>query len=447
MLIIWWLGELFVNSSCSYSHIYYFVFLGVAAMKTSICFFAIFFMTISLYSQTEPLDTDGNGYRNISSLEHLRWVSENESCWGDKFELDNDIDAKKTKKWNDGKGWSPIGTEAKPFTGIFDGKGHSITKLTVDRSEMDSTGYRYLYKDIAMFGHIKGKNAQIMNLSLLKCDIKGGQHTAGFAANVSGATITNCHSNCKMNGGAGFISISKSATITNCSSNCKILDGGTGFISIVESSTITHCHSNCKIRGSSVAGFIDKAESSTIQYCSAKTKILFKYDGVGFISDVKHSTISQCSSHGEILCIRTSSDEIFMFLPTATGFVSHSRYRSEISNCFSMCLLNCMYSVYRFSENNDSKITKCYSSSIRRFGYIIDNPLFDMDVICLSWLPIVEDMGTLNVSLYEDGKFKTATELQTKSTYTDAGWDFDTIWDINPKINHGYPYLRNVKID
>ena len=28
-----------------------------------------------------------------------------------------------------------------------------------------------------------------------------------------------------------------------------------------------------------------------------------------------------------------------------------------------------------------------------------------------------------------------------KKTYTDAGWDFDTIWGISSDINDGYPYL------
>ena len=30
--------------------------------------------------------------------------------------------------------------------------------------------------------------------------------------------------------------------------------------------------------------------------------------------------------------------------------------------------------------------------------------------------------------------------MQTKSTFTDAGWDFEEIWDIGEKQT--YPYLR-----
>jgi len=35
---------------------------------------------------------------------------------------------------------------------------------------------------------------------------------------------------------------------------------------------------------------------------------------------------------------------------------------------------------------------------------------------------------------------KTDTEMKLQSTF--AGWDFDTIWNIDPAVNGGYPYLR-----
>jgi hypothetical protein len=35
---------------------------------------------------------------------------------------------------------------------------------------------------------------------------------------------------------------------------------------------------------------------------------------------------------------------------------------------------------------------------------------------------------------------KTTAEMQTESTFTDAGWDFVEVWDIGE--NQTYPYLR-----
>lgn len=62
-------------------------------MRKQITLIALLFMAITLNAQVEPTDTDGNGYRNISTLDHLRWVSENDSSWSWNFELDNDINA------------------------------------------------------------------------------------------------------------------------------------------------------------------------------------------------------------------------------------------------------------------------------------------------------------------------------------------------------------------
>ena len=48
------------------------------------------------------------------------------------------------------------------------------------------------------------------------------------------------------------------------------------------------------------------------------------------------------------------------------------------------------------------------------------------------------------------GKLKeygiTTAEMKTQSTYTDAGWDFDTVWEMDPVS--GYPRLqweKNIK--
>jgi hypothetical protein len=44
---------------------------------------------------------------------------------------------------------------------------------------------------------------------------------------------------------------------------------------------------------------------------------------------------------------------------------------------------------------------------------------------------------------------KTTAQMKTKQTFTEANWDFETIWDIDETINDGYPFLRvpNVSIE
>lgn len=51
------------------------------------------------------------------------------------------------------------------------------------------------------------------------------------------------------------------------------------------------------------------------------------------------------------------------------------------------------------------------------------------------------DKETSNWLTSACGTGKTTAEMKTKSTFTDAGWNFDTIWDIDSYINDGYPYF------
>ena len=50
-----------------------------------------------------------------------------------------DIDATPTRAWDDGKGFSPIGDSANPFTGDFDGKGKAVKGIYIDRT-LDQIG-------------------------------------------------------------------------------------------------------------------------------------------------------------------------------------------------------------------------------------------------------------------------------------------------------------------
>jgi hypothetical protein len=63
------------------------------------------------------------------------------------YALANDIDAAETAAWNGGRGFAPVGAQFDPFTGSLDGRGYTITGLTIDRPR---TGY------VGLFGRVYG---------------------------------------------------------------------------------------------------------------------------------------------------------------------------------------------------------------------------------------------------------------------------------------------------
>ena len=84
--------------------------------------------------------SSGNPYE-VGTVDHLQCI-ESKGLDND-YELTGNIDASGTSSW-DGGGFDPIGGSARngetPFTGTFDGNGHTISGLTIDRGGTNNVG-------------------------------------------------------------------------------------------------------------------------------------------------------------------------------------------------------------------------------------------------------------------------------------------------------------------
>lgn len=76
--------------------------------------------------------------------------------------------------------WTPLGTEASPFTGTFNGGGHSIKGLTVTASsDLDNSG---------LFGYAKG--ATLKNVSIIGAKVDGDEHVGILLGNAKQVNIS-----------------------------------------------------------------------------------------------------------------------------------------------------------------------------------------------------------------------------------------------------------------
>lgn len=107
----------------------------------------------------------------VSTTEQLVYINEHQEQYLDKhIRLDNDIDLA-------GVPWIPLGgNEYAPFSGSFDGQGHTITGLVIDGDTRTNVGF---------FGEATGS---IRNVSL-KVNITGGSRTGGVTGYQSGGSI------------------------------------------------------------------------------------------------------------------------------------------------------------------------------------------------------------------------------------------------------------------
>lgn len=114
-----------------------------------------------------------------------------QGIWGNlggNFVLGADIDASSTAGWNGGLGFTPIGgndpgaTQNPYFTGNFDGLGHVIDSLTINRPA---------YYNIGLFG--SAFDGVIANIGLTNASITGNTTVGGLAGRTGNLSIRNSY--------------------------------------------------------------------------------------------------------------------------------------------------------------------------------------------------------------------------------------------------------------
>lgn len=267
--------------------------------KTIIPFILI--STISIQGHADPdrldFDLDDNGLieiNDIHDLNEIRNSLDGTSLYGSSegcpvtgcigFELTTDLDFDQNKDgvldsndpyWNNGNGWNPIGdTTSSYFKAIFNGNGHSILNLYINRSDL-------LQSYIGLFGHTD--NATITNISI-----------TGDLSRISGYKSV-----------GSLIGYASDTQILNASSTSPV-----------------------KAAGTSSGGLIGTASNSTIQLSYATGDVVtgsWRAGGlVGYISD--GTTIAGSFATGDI----TPSGTNAVFLGGLVGVVSDG----YVSNTF-----------------------------------------------------------------------------------------------------------------
>lgn len=163
---------------------------------------------------------NSNGQYELSTELHMLWFAKNFSSGEDSAVLMDNIDMKDAE-------WTPIGTADKPFSGNFDGNGHTIS------------GLNYSGEYAGLFGYMN--NGTISNIKLADSSFANGTASGGICAVNNGGTIENSAvDNVAVSGGtAGGICGQNSGTITDCFFSGNVSsDGKSGGICGSNSGTI-----------------------------------------------------------------------------------------------------------------------------------------------------------------------------------------------------------------
>jgi hypothetical protein len=217
-----------------------------------------------LSSQAHAQYSGGTGEPNnpyqIATAEDLMLLGETPEDYDKHFILTADIDLDPNLPGRKVFDKAVLGGEDWPgFTGVFDGKGHTISRLTIE-----GVGY------LGLFGQ-SNSEAAIFNLGLENVNVNGnGDYVGGLVGrNGYSCTITNCYvQGGSVMGGSkvgGLVGYNIHGPITDCYSSVSVSGDNSGGLVGRNSGAIINCYTTSSIFGDDCGGLVGKNDGVVME--------------------------------------------------------------------------------------------------------------------------------------------------------------------------------------
>jgi len=242
-------------------------------------------------------------WNKVENVSQLQCIGTNESSLSEDYVLTGDIDASGTMSWNDGAGFEPIGaSSASPntaFTGTFDGDGHTITALTINRTTSSNP--------VGLFSGVKSTGT-VSNLTLEESTISGNNTVGALVGNNKGMVRTVAVTGeveGNQDGGA----------------KVALLVGNNRGSGTIEASSVSG-----SINGSVRVGGLAGINRGTIQNSTARVEITADKQVGGIAGTTDGGAIRNSSVNGTITAIKNIGGVV----GSATRVVSIENTRSDV---------------------------------------------------------------------------------------------------------------------
>jgi len=315
--------------------------------------------------------------------------------------------------YNNGWGWTAIAYWSPFFTGVYDGDNHIIDNVYVNNGSANFS-HGGLFHTVGVGGNIK-------NLGLENVYVHAYNFSGGLAAVNNGGILENCYVSGEIVGkeekqGGLFGHHTNSGQIINCYTTGTVTGdyySTGGMVGLIDGgASIENSYSTCNVSstgGGYTGGFIGQCPSGGAMnvdncYCTGDVSASSSnyYTG-GFIGYARGGNIDNCYSKSSVNGYNYTG-----------GFIGYNNSYTYVNNSYSTGLVNGNSGdVGGFSSGNNGTINDCF------------------------W-----DTETSGQEANVGGTGLTTAEMQTQSTFTDAGWDFIDIWLIDGSNNDGYAYLQ-----
>ena len=231
--------------------------------------------------------------------------------------------------------WTPIGdfntnNDLSSFRGSYDGNGHSISNLSINRPESDHQG---------LFGQVRHTNSVINNVRLTNVNITGKNRVGGVAGILLFGKIENCCVSVgAISGGSnvgGVIGDGYGGRVEKCFVTGGAVTGsgsGGGIAGNIFQTSVFDCYATVNVSGDIAGGVVGQSNSS-IRYCYATgnvSGIASSYVRVGGIVGYSDGNVRYCVALNKLVSINISSTYIGRVAGANSGTMDRCYARNDM---------------------------------------------------------------------------------------------------------------------
>jgi hypothetical protein len=409
----------------------------------------------------------------IATLADLQWIADevnnNANDFSSKYFIQTaDIDASATSGWNSGAGWTAIGGTDNyyVFSGSYDGQGYTISNLYINNPSANYYG---------LFGYCA--NATIKNLGLTNVSMLANSDIGGLVGYMEPGTISNCYvtGSVTAKGGSGFAGglcgEAYTTNVDNCYAACTVVaekGAAGGLIAYLSVGSLTNSYSSGSVAVNSeaweVGGLLGSIYSgASVKYCFSESSVSTNgvlhnepynadVSNIGGLIGLNGGTVANCYARGSVTVLNAENEsEIGGLLGENTGTVSYSYSTSSLSVTPVSANTPAVGGFVGVNYDESSYGAIHYPTLITFAftpGTVNNNCFWDSSIYANgcgsnSFTYVTPYTATFSAT------GKTTAEMQTKTTFTNALWDFlgesvngtKDYWNFISGRNNDYPVL------
>jgi hypothetical protein len=363
---------------------------------------------------------------------------------------------------NGGKGWQPIGGIHAHFTGTFDGQGHEIHDLFIDRP--DELG-------VALFVSVY-RSGIVKDVGMVNVTITGDASVGSLVA-INGGNVNNSCSSGSVIGyysigglvGVNMEEVYYDGTVSDSYYTGSVTgEAEVGGLVGANYGTVSYSYSTGSVTGYELAGgLVGYNSEGTVSYCYSIASVTGE-GTVGGLVGYSDGTVSNSYSSGNVIGVDAVgglvgfSDDSTVSHSYSTGSVAGTSnvgglagvngYDATVSDCYSTGNVTGNSNVGGLvGQNYEGAVSNSYSTG-NVTGNSFVGGLIGVNSATVSnsfW-----DTQTSGQTTSDGGTGKNTTEMQYIATFSGAGWNITAvenpttrnpsyIWNIVDTVT--YPFL------